>query len=355
MILGGLALIGGLIHPVLGQGLAYLAWPFVAYTIRAVEWLAGIPLGVFDLGQLSLLVVVLIYTVLFGLTISGPRLFRSPASFLRSLLTPRVSLASLAIGAILIWSAALSAPDGRLHLTVLETDPPGTLLIQTPGGRFLLVNSSSPASQVNQAIGKRLPLFNRRLDSILVAAANKETFQTLPEVMASFPAGRLWWALSTPVEAASPAFSQYVKSKNLPVGMVQAGQYLDLGSGVRLEALAVGESGAVLRLAWNNFSAVLPVGADLATLETLQAQPGLGPATALLLAEEGAAELNPPEWIAKLRPQVALLCVAAGNRSDVPQETVGAVQGYTLLRTDRNGWIELSTDGKQLWVEVERK
>jgi hypothetical protein len=36
-------------------------------------------------------------------------------------------------------------------------------------------------------------------------------------------------------------------------------------------------------------------------------------------------------------------------------ETLEAVQGYTLLRTDRNGWIELSTDGEQLWVEVERR
>ena len=27
----------------------------------------------------------------------------------------------------------------------------------------------------------------------------------------------------------------------------------------------------------------------------------------------------------------------------------------TLLRTDRNGWITLSTDGTQLWVDVEKK
>jgi hypothetical protein len=25
-----------------------------------------------------------------------------------------------------------------------------------------------------------------------------------------------------------------------------------------------------------------------------------------------------------------------------------------LLRTDRNGWIELSTNGEQMWVEVEK-
>jgi len=32
-----------------------------------------------------------------------------------------------------------------------------------------------------------------------------------------------------------------------------------------------------------------------------------------------------------------------------------AIKGYTLLRTDRNGWIELTTDGEQMWVEVERR
>jgi hypothetical protein len=34
---------------------------------------------------------------------------------------------------------------------------------------------------------------------------------------------------------------------------------------------------------------------------------------------------------------------------------VFAMQGCTLLRTDQNGWIELSTDGERMWVEVERK
>jgi hypothetical protein len=28
---------------------------------------------------------------------------------------------------------------------------------------------------------------------------------------------------------------------------------------------------------------------------------------------------------------------------------------YILLRTDRDGWIELATDGEQMWVQVERK
>jgi hypothetical protein len=35
-------------------------------------------------------------------------------------------------------------------------------------------------------------------------------------------------------------------------------------------------------------------------------------------------------------------------------ETLEAVKGYTLLRNDRNGWIELITISEQLWLEVER-
>ncbi len=45
MILGGLALIAGMIIPALGQVLAWLAWPLAAYTLKVVEALAKIPLA----------------------------------------------------------------------------------------------------------------------------------------------------------------------------------------------------------------------------------------------------------------------------------------------------------------------
>jgi hypothetical protein len=81
----------------------------------------------------------------------------------------------------------------------------------------------------------------------------------------------------------------------------------------------------------------------------------IGNVSALLLADAGYAPVNPPEWIAALRPQVVLLSVSAADKEGLPSpETLELLQGYTLLRTDRNGWIELSTDGESMWVEVER-
>jgi hypothetical protein len=33
---------------------------------------------------------------------------------------------------------------------------------------------------------------------------------------------------------------------------------------------------------------------------------------------------------------------------------LNAVKGYNLLRTDKNGWIEVTTDGEKMWVTVEK-
>jgi len=72
-----------------------------------------------------------------------------------------------------------------------------------------------------------------------------------------------------------------------------------------------------------------------AALAAMQAEPGYEPVTALLLPEGGYAPLNPPGWIERLSPQVALLSVAPGDRRGLPSpETLEAVLDYTLLRTD---------------------
>jgi beta-lactamase superfamily II metal-dependent hydrolase len=95
---------------------------------------------------------------------------------------------------------------------------------------------------------------------------------------------------------------------------------------------------------------------DFEAMEVLEQGKSVGRVTALLLAQSGYAPLNPPEWIAALNPQVVLLSVEAGNPDNVPSlETLAALEGYTLLRTDENGWIELTTDGEQMWVEVEER
>ena len=161
-----------------------------------------------------------------------------------------------------------------------------------------------------------------------------------------------------PAQGSYPARDLQARFIEMDLHVVPAkkGQTLELGDGASLRVLEVGKRGAVLLLEWGSFQALLPIGLDFETLEGLQSKNELGEVTVLLLAESGFAPVNPEEWIDELNPQLVLLSVAAGDPEGLPSpETLEVVEGYNLLRTDRNGWVKLSTDGEQMWVQAERR
>jgi beta-lactamase superfamily II metal-dependent hydrolase len=106
---------------------------------------------------------------------------------------------------------------------------------------------------------------------------------------------------------------------------------------------------------WQSFRALLPIGMSFEALAELREGASIGPVSVLSLADSGYAASNPPEWIANLNPELVVLSVAAADQNGMPdRDVLETVQGYELLRTDRNGWIDITTNGKQMWVNVER-
>ena len=359
MVLGGLAVLLGMISFPLGQVMAFAAYPFIAFTIRVVEWLAQMPLGNFATASLPLVAVLAYYGLLLGWTFAPDHL----RQWLHSKLPigsrrPALVASLLGIGAVLAWSAAFRTPDGLLHLTVLAVSGEGRsgegLLIQTPDGRYLLVNGGPSATRLADGLGRRLPLFHRRIDWLVVAGIGDDQLASLPTALERYPAEQALWAGAPLGSRSARNLQAALAQTQTPIHLAQSGQRFDLGHGAGLRVLATSRRGAVLLLEWQNFRALLPLGVDFENLEQLQTDNSPRELSALLLADAGYAPSNPPAWIEKLHPQVVLLSVAADDRDGLPSsETLAAVQGYSLLRSDRNGWIELSTDGDQMWVEVE--
>jgi len=353
MLLSGLALLLGLLYLPLGQLAAWLAWPFVVYTNRAVELFASFPHGVLVLGDFSLLFVILFYAALLSWTFAGSRI----KAFLiaRQLTLAPLLLSLLALAAFLTWRTAFTAPDGRLHLTFLDVGSADAVLIQTPTGRTVLINGGPSLSRLSDALGRRLSPFDRKLDYLVIASTQENQVAALPSTLERFPPDAVLWAGKVESSYSARQVDEWLAGQSIAVTRAVPGSGLDLGAGSRLEVLSVTPRGAVLLVEWGGFRALLPIGMNFDTLHELKSGQAVGPVTALLLADSGYAPLNPPEWIAALRPYVVILSVEAGDPDGLPnQEALDAVQDITLLRTDRDGWITVSTDGVQMWVEVER-
>jgi competence protein ComEC len=345
LVLGGLALLAGLVWPPLGHLPGYAAWPFAAYTIRAVEAFDRLG-GSWAVGRPSLAAVALFYVGLLGITLNWEKVRPNlPA------MRPGLAIGGLAVTAALVWQAALRAPDGLLHATFLDVGNGEAILIRTPEGRYVLLNGGLSATRLGDGLGRRLPLFGPGLDALVAGGVRSEALGGLPPVLERYPPEQALWAGNRAASRASRDLEATLVGLGVSILVLEPGKTLDLGQGARLETLAAGPRGGVFLLAWGDFRALLPLGLDAEMLADLDIEP----VTALLLAEEGYAPLNPPEWLAAANPQLVILSVAAGNADGLPDPAVlAALAGRTLLRTDLNGWIEIATDGAQMWVETER-
>ena len=186
-------------------------------------------------------------------------------------------------------------------------------------------------------------------------APDEEQVASLPRALERYKPDNVLWSGNRQGSFSSRVLYEYLTLQAIPVTFAETNHTLDLGDGATLRALTTGARGSVLLIEWQNFRAVLPIGMSFEAIAELRDGLSVGPVSALSLADSGYAPSNPPEWIVNLNPELIVLNVAAGDENGMPDdETLVAIQDHELLRTDQNGWIEITTNGEQMWVNVER-
>jgi competence protein ComEC len=359
MILGGLATLAGSLWLPLGRPLAWIAWPFTAFTIRAVEFFSTWPMAAIPLGQVGLLFVAGFYLVLaIGTALVNLPPERRPKMIAalsgRVSLPAGITLAALALSTSLTWQMVVHRPDGKLHITVLDVGSGESVLIQSPTGRFALINGGPSPIALSEALGRRLPVLRRHLDWLVVGGTRDDQVAGLSGITERFSIGSVLLA-GPPGRSAYRSMIDELTEVECPIFSAREGQVLDMGDGARLEVVTIGEHGAVLELTYDRARILLAPGAGPALVNGLDKKRSIGPVSAILLPDGGYKAVNPSSWLNQLQPLVALISVEAGNSRGLPSlEVIEALEGRNVLRTDLNGWIELTTDGEHLWAEVER-
>jgi competence protein ComEC len=358
MILGGQAVFASLLYFPLGQLIAWAAWPLTAYTIRMVELFNAVPHGVIYLGGFSLGFVVLYYGVLLSITFAGSTI-KSRLSSLRGrlpYLSEATILAALLILTIFTWRLTADTPDGNLHITFLNAGSADAVLIQTPTGRNILIDGGPSTSSLSDALGRRLSPLDHNLDWLILASTNEDQVTSLPRVLPRYPPKNVLLGGNEQASFSAREVIQWLADESIPVTRAEEGQTLDLGKGATLKIVNISSGGATVLIEWKGFRSLLPIGENFDTLDQLEYGNAIGHVSVLSLAQSGLSQLTPPDWIRNLDPQLSVLSVAAGDPEGLPdQDTLDALAGRSLLRTDLNGWIEVKTDGKQMWIRVEKK
>ena len=307
MVMGGLALTASSLWMPLGKVLAWMAWPWAAYTIRVAETLARVPWASVAVERSWVLFVQGGLWAWLEVRRWQPRL---PVSL------PAPSrwtwIAGLwALNAVL-WHRVAHRPDGRLHLWMYPSASSYALLIRTPGGRYLLVNGGVEGTRLTDALGRRLGE-QHALDWWIVASAEEADVAGLLAAWDRYPPRWVLWLPRGPGSYPARRLRRWMAKARVPVDALPPGGWLDLGAGARLEVQAATDEGSVLRLQWHRFSLPLRFG-DALSSQTRKA-PG---------------KMETP----------------------LPLDTLPGLTGNLSSRTGSITVVHLVTDGREVWMTV---
>ncbi len=370
MVLGGLATILGALHPVLGQPIAWVAWLFLAYTIRVVELTARIPLASFELGGFSAGAMWLYYG-LFAAAMTRVHLRRARLREIRGAVTQRVGtkllMGGLAALVILAWIVALQMPDGRLHVVFFDVGQGDAIFIQCPNGQQILIDGGPNPSALLSRLGREMPFWDRSLDLVILTHPEEDHLAGLVDVLALYEVIQVLDSGQKCASATCEAWKRLIEEKEVAYRRAEAGMMIDVGGGLRLDVLHPparllantssdgNNNSVVLRLSYGRFSLLLPGDvqreAEQALLDSGQ------PLNSLVLKvphHGGESSLSLP-FLEAVNPESAVISVGADNRFGHPGElTLRKLEGIPTYRTDHQGNIEVITDGERYWVVTER-
>jgi competence protein ComEC len=349
MILGGVALLLGLVWLPLGQVAAWLAYPFTAYTLAFVDVFARVPGASLALGDVAPALVLIFYAALFGYT----WLSRKPAEArpswwarLTQEFAPVGGLAALSLVAFYAWGSFFTLPQaGQLTLTVLNVGEGEAVLVQTPSGQHAILNGGPSGNVLVRALSQNLPLFTSHLDLLVVGAVQDENIGGLPDMLERYRVGQVALTQATRGGAAYRTLSAALSARTVPVHAAANLPTYNLGAGAQLKILLDGERGSVVRVEWQRFSALVPL--NLRDVNVAE----LPPSTVLLLTQATLRSLT-VELVQAVNPTVVILSAEAGTHLTPEQSAL--LTGRTILATAERGTIKLITDGVQLWAEGER-
>jgi competence protein ComEC len=174
MIVGGLALLSGLVFRPLGQVVGWAAWVFLTYTIEMVRLTARAPFASVPVAMAGWMVWGY-YAVLAGLTWwfkqakERRREMRDRAAlFLRTNVQVKIILGAAAVVAILGVSGLRGVSDGKLHVTFLDVGQGDAIFIQSPSGRQVLIDGGPSDTALLSQLGRRMPFWDRSIDLVLL-------------------------------------------------------------------------------------------------------------------------------------------------------------------------------------------
>jgi competence protein ComEC len=265
----------------------------------------------------------------------------------------------------LAFGPSTVAADGRLHLAVLNVGEGDSLYLQSPRGRVALVDAGGSRDARfdtgERMVGPELWARGvRRIDTLLFSHAHTDHVGGAPFLLHAFTVAEVWEGPAALPDPDWRRLNEAVRASGATRRAVARGVRAEW-DGVGLEILGPRPPRHPLRRVRNEDSIVLGVRlGDVAFLLAADVQGeaeqalALSPVTVVKVPHQGSRTASSPAFVRATRPRVAIVSVGRNPFGHPHPEVLERYRsgGALVLRTDRDGTVEVATDGQRVWLRL---
>jgi len=370
-----LTAITALISTSIAAPFAWTSWLFTTYIVNVIESFAALPWASVSLSAPEPWILVVYYGTLSALPLAWHVWQRRNAG-----IQPRTdstredrrgsalhyALPPLLLTATLIWAAVLSAPDGRLHVSVLDVGQGDSILVQSPSGRTVLIDGGPDGRRTCALVDGRRPFWDRSIDVVVATHPHADHLGGLLSVVQRYGISMV---IQPAIHCDSTLYEQWrdrIVAADCTVVSAARGQQMDLGDGTLLHVLNPGEmplsgtsddldnNGVVIRITYGDISFLFAadIRAEAERALTGHAASELQ-SDVLKVPHHGSDSSSTERFIAAVGPRIAV--VSAGQKNAYGHPHPAVLDRYAAARTElattcSHCTVEFVTDGAQLWI-----
>ncbi|MBA2266538.1 MAG: DNA internalization-related competence protein ComEC/Rec2 [Chloroflexi bacterium] len=277
----------------------------------------------------------------------------------------------LVLVGILLAVTVVSRPDGRLHLTILDVGQGDAILLETPAGRTMLIDGGPDPELTLRRLGANLPFFARRIDLMVLSHPHQDHVAGLVEVLDRFQVGAV---LHAGIPFDNPSYARLiadVSERDVGITVARAGHGFMLDASTSIEIVYpsaadaaaslpdgdINNGSVVMLVRHGGFTALLTGDAEAPIEATLVHRGALPTVDVLKVGHHGSHSSTTPGLLDAIRPSVAVISSGEDNDYGHPAPetlaTLGARAAIAVYRTDRQGDVEVETDGRSYRVRTD--
>jgi competence protein ComEC len=353
---------------------------FVAYgaatgLVSSADLVAFVPAVTYRLAPPSWGVVALYYVALCVAWVLWRRATAAGSSAPRTIVGARTAAAVAGLTALWILTSPRflyeQGGDGLLHATFIDVGQGDSVLLELPGGSTMLVDSGGLIGSSGFDIGDRVVAMVlreagvRRLDHVVLTHGDPDHIGGMPAVVREFRPRLVWEGIPVPRSKGLAALRTEAQSLAAGWFHVYRGGRLSVdGVDIVVEHPAQpdwerqrvrNDDSIVLDVRWRDVSLLMTgdIGQEIERALAGQLQPA--PLRIVKVPHHGSRTSSSPEFLAAIRPRVAVIGVGRSNHFGHPAPEVLERYreiGAEVFRTDRDGAIWVETDGYSMNIRT---